>query len=83
MHVSIGSFFRGKTGQFPSGGDCIINKVAFEADLLISEGFIEAHFLQDSLEEENLCCQALHLIKQLWQITVVNLSMIKCHVQEI
>lgn len=35
--------------------------------------------LRDSLEEENLYCQALHLIKQLWQITVVNLSMIKCH----
>lgn len=84
MHVSTDDSSMVKIGQLPSGGDCIINKVAAEADLLISEGFIEAHTsLQDSLEEENLCCQALHLIKQSWQITVVNLSMIKCHVQVI
>ncbi|GBG95916.1 nickel-dependent lactate racemase [Lactococcus termiticola] len=31
-------------GKLPSGGDCIINKHAVEADLLISEGFIECHF---------------------------------------
>jgi len=31
-------------GKLPSGGDLIINKVAAEADLLISEGFIEPHF---------------------------------------
>ncbi|AXH07857.1 lactate racemization operon protein LarA [Limosilactobacillus fermentum] len=33
-----------KIGKLPSGGDLIINKVAEEADLLISEGFIESHF---------------------------------------
>ena len=33
-----------KIGRLPSGGDLIINKVAEEADLLISEGFIESHF---------------------------------------
>ena len=31
-------------GILPSGGKCIVNKVAVEADLLISEGFIEPHF---------------------------------------
>lgn len=31
-------------GKLPSGGDLIINKVAMEADLLLSEGFIESHF---------------------------------------
>lgn len=31
-------------GTLPSGGKLIINKVAVEADLLISEGFIEPHF---------------------------------------
>ena len=31
-------------GNLPSGGDCEINKIAYEADLLISEGFIEPHF---------------------------------------
>lgn len=31
-------------GILPSGGKLIINKVAAEADLLISEGFIEPHF---------------------------------------
>ncbi|RBP68250.1 nickel-dependent lactate racemase [Alkalibaculum bacchi] len=33
-----------KIGTLPSGGDLIINKLAVDADLLISEGFIEPHF---------------------------------------
>lgn len=44
MHVSKDDSYMVKIGQLPSGGDCIINKVAAEADLLVSEGFIEAHF---------------------------------------
>ncbi|NLB42693.1 MAG: nickel-dependent lactate racemase [Clostridiales bacterium] len=31
-------------GTLPSGGQLIINKLAVEADLLVSEGFIEPHF---------------------------------------
>ncbi|MBO5725600.1 MAG: nickel-dependent lactate racemase, partial [Clostridia bacterium] len=31
-------------GVLPSGGKCEINKIAAEADLLVSEGFIEPHF---------------------------------------
>ncbi|MDR2494401.1 MAG: nickel-dependent lactate racemase [Spirochaetaceae bacterium] len=31
-------------GKLPSGGDIIINKLALETDLLVSEGFIEPHF---------------------------------------
>ncbi len=31
-------------GTLPSGGDCRLNKVAVNTDLLISEGFIEPHF---------------------------------------
>ena len=31
-------------GILPSGGDCEINKIAMEADLLVAEGFIEPHF---------------------------------------
>ncbi len=31
-------------GVLPSGGVCEINSVAYEADLLVSEGFIEPHF---------------------------------------
>ena len=31
-------------GTLPSGGELRINRVAYEADLLISEGFIEPHF---------------------------------------
>lgn len=31
-------------GKLPSGGELIVNKLAIEADLLISEGFIEPHF---------------------------------------
>ena len=31
-------------GSLPSGGELIINRLAAEADLLVSEGFIEPHF---------------------------------------
>ncbi len=31
-------------GKLPSGGDCEINSIAYEADLLIAGGFIEPHF---------------------------------------
>ena len=31
-------------GTLPSGGDCIINNVVLDADLVVSEGFIEPHF---------------------------------------
>jgi nickel-dependent lactate racemase len=33
-----------EVGTLPSGGKLILNKLAMEADLLISEGFIEPHF---------------------------------------
>ncbi len=31
-------------GTLPAGGQCEINRLAYEADLLVSEGFIEPHF---------------------------------------
>ena len=31
-------------GTLPSGGPCVINRMAVEADLLVAEGFIEPHF---------------------------------------
>lgn len=31
-------------GTLPSGGQCLLNRLAVEADLLIAEGFIEPHF---------------------------------------
>lgn len=31
-------------GALPSGGQCEVNKLAVEADLLVAEGFIEPHF---------------------------------------
>ncbi len=31
-------------GTLPSGGQCQINKIAYDADLLVAEGFIEPHF---------------------------------------
>ncbi|MCI8554704.1 MAG: nickel-dependent lactate racemase [Clostridiales bacterium] len=31
-------------GVLPSGGECWINRLAVEADLLVAEGFIEPHF---------------------------------------
>ncbi|EJO5349334.1 nickel-dependent lactate racemase [Clostridium botulinum] len=44
MHVSTDDESMKKIGTLPSGGECIINKIAAEADLLLAEGFIEAHF---------------------------------------
>lgn len=31
-------------GTLPSGGECEINSIAYNADLLVAEGFIEPHF---------------------------------------
>lgn len=44
MHISTDDSSMVKIGQLPSGGDCIINRIAAEADLLLAEGFIESHF---------------------------------------
>ncbi|MBS6396775.1 MAG: nickel-dependent lactate racemase [Clostridiales bacterium] len=33
-----------RIGTLPSGGDCIINRLAVDADLVVAEGFIEPHF---------------------------------------
>mgnify|MGYP002711909262 FL=1 len=44
MHVSTDDSSMKQIGTLPSGGACIINKIAAECDLLIAEGFIEAHF---------------------------------------
>lgn len=44
IHVSRNDGDMVSVGTLPSGGDCRINKVAANADLLISEGFIEPHF---------------------------------------
>jgi nickel-dependent lactate racemase len=43
MHSAVGSEVV-LAGSLPSGGGVLINKIAMEADLLVSEGFIEPHF---------------------------------------
>jgi nickel-dependent lactate racemase len=43
MHVSTDDAAMTKIGTLPSGGECIVNRVATEADLLIAQGFIEPH----------------------------------------
>jgi len=43
MHVSTDDSSMKKIGTLPSGGECIVNRLAAEADLLISQGFIEPH----------------------------------------
>ena len=44
MHLSDRDEDMVEIGILPSGGRCIINRRAVEADLLIAEGFIEPHF---------------------------------------
>jgi lactate racemase len=43
MHVSSDDASMVKIGTLPSGGECIINRAAMEADLLLAQGFIEPH----------------------------------------
>ena len=47
-----------KIGVLPSGADLIINRLAAEADLLVSEGFIEPHFFAGFSGGRKVCCQA-------------------------
>ena len=44
MHVSTDDSSMVRIGTLPSGGACIVNRTAVDADLLIAEGFIESHF---------------------------------------
>ena len=44
IHVSRNDEDMVSIGTLPSGGECLINKLAANADLLIAEGFIEPHF---------------------------------------
>lgn len=43
MHISTNDADQVKIGTLPSGGECIVNRVAVEADLLLAQGFIEPH----------------------------------------
>ena len=43
MHNCFDETSMVNAGRLPSGGDLVINRLAMEADLLISEGFIEPH----------------------------------------
>ena len=43
MHVSTDDSAMKKVGTLPSGGECIVNRLAAEADLVIAQGFIEPH----------------------------------------
>jgi nickel-dependent lactate racemase len=43
MHVSTDDAAMVKVGTLPSGGECIINRTASEADLVLAQGFIEPH----------------------------------------
>ena len=43
MHRSHDDASMVKVGTLPNGGECLINKVAVEADLLLAQGFIEPH----------------------------------------
>ena len=44
IHVSRNDEVMVSIGTLPSGGECLINKLAANADLLVAEGFIEPHF---------------------------------------
>jgi lactate racemase len=43
MHVATDDSSMVKIGTLSSGGECMVNRVAAEADLLLAQGFIEPH----------------------------------------
>jgi lactate racemase len=43
MHVSTDDAAMVRIGTLPSGGECTVNRVGAEADLVLSQGFIEPH----------------------------------------
>jgi nickel-dependent lactate racemase len=55
MHVSTDDAAMVKVGTLPSGGECIVNRVAAEADLLLSQGFIEPHFVCRFFRRQKVC----------------------------
>lgn len=74
-HISSDMSQMKKIGVLPSGGDCIINKLAADAELLIAEGFIEPHFLQASPVAARVSFLVLLLKSPLWLTTAVNSSL--------
>ena len=44
LHDSRNADSNVKVGTLPSGAPCVIDRVAADAELLVSEGFIEPHF---------------------------------------
>ena len=78
MHISTNDEDMVKIGQLPSGGDCIINRIAAEADLLIAEGFIESHldgekhiigsFAGDMVEAHKVGCE---FVRELAHVTKI------------
>ena len=43
MHLSTDDAAMVRVGTLPSGGPCIVNRTAAEADLVLAQGFIEPH----------------------------------------
>lgn len=56
-------------GQLPSGGRCIVNRLAVEADLLVAEGFIEPHFFAGFSGGRKAVLPALPAAPPCWRTT--------------
>ena len=69
-------------GRLPSGGNLKINRIAFSADLLISEGFIEPHFFAGFSGEGRACFPALLQRILFFTITTRLSSKMRKHVLE-
>lgn len=83
MHISTDDSSMVKIGQLPSGAIVSLIALQREADLLLAEGFIESHFLQDFLVDVNLFYLELLLIKPSWLTILENLLIPPTHGQEI
>ena len=59
MHVATDDSMMKKIGTLPSGGECIINKIAADCDLLLAEALLSRTSLLASLAAASPCCPAL------------------------
>lgn len=73
MHVATDDSMMKKIGTLPSGGECIINKIAADCDLLLAEGFIEPHFFAGFLAAASPSCPASPATRPSCTTTTVSL----------
>src|SRR5271165_6095366 len=77
MHVSTDDAAMVKIGTLPSGGECIVNRVAAEADLLLAQGFIEPHLFAGFSGGRKSVLPGISSYKTILQTTAASSSILR------